>query len=161
MSRNRGHASKNRFERDYYTRYIKSKDYEPTVDESLKFEDSSDSKPDYSEPTSNKSRKISLKYQLEDYVKENWIPGVITLIVIIGGYFMVTSQITMGKIETLLFKMDEDVKEIKEDIKGTNNELSKINDQSKENSWKLDQLEKERIRSTPLPHLNKNTKDMP
>lgn len=147
MSRNKGHASKSRFERDYYTRYIKSRDYEPTVDESLKFEDSSDSKPDYSEPTTNKSRKVSLKHQLEDYIKENWIPGAIGLIVVIGGYFMGSSQISMGKIETLLFKMDEDVKEIKEDIKGSNTKLDKIDDQSKENSWKLDQIEKERERA--------------
>ncbi len=146
MSRQKGHTPKNRLERDYYTRYIKSRDYEPTVDESLKFEDSSDSKPDYSEPTTNKSRKVSLKHQLEDYLRENWIPGVIGLIVVIGGYFMISSQITMGKIETLLFKMDEDVKEIKDDIKGSNDKLDKIDDQSKENSWKLDQIEKERER---------------
>ena len=109
-----GHAGKSKSAREYYTKAIKHLDYEPTLDESLKFPESDDTQRDYSVQKSPKRRKPTIKQQFLDHWEENWVRWLIAGVGIVLLYLMVDSKIAITAINGKVDNIKEEVTELKQ-----------------------------------------------
>lgn len=115
------HVGKSSAERKYYTKAIKELRIQPTLDESLDFQESDDVSPDFTVPESTKKRRISLKYQLKEHVIENWYYWIPTILVtmVVPWFFNKFSDHNdrLIKTETRLEYTQKSIDEVKSDIK--------------------------------------------
>lgn len=122
------HVGKNNSERKFYTKAIKELRVEPTLDESLDFQESDDVSPDFTVPETTKKRRVSLKYQIREYITENWYYWLPTVIVTfaIPWFFNKFSDHNdrLIKTETRLEYTQKSIDEVKTDIKEISNKLS-------------------------------------
>ena len=121
MSRRSGHTPKSRDEKAAYVNYIKKLDYEPTKNEALDFNESSDKEPDYSIQQANKVNRLSPWERFQDHFEDNWVKWVITGIFLIISYFVVTSKVSINgldiksdQVNKSVDKIDTEVLKIKE-----------------------------------------------
>ena len=154
MRKERTHVSKTIPERDYYSKYIKSKDYEPTVDETLHFPSTDDDKKDFSNQKTNKKRKVSLQQQLSDHFEENWIKWVGGVIACVLLWLMFDSKLSINGIEYKVSSMQDDIKELKQTNKETNEHLQKQDLNIREHQVRIETLQK----GNEEPNLNDKKK---
>jgi hypothetical protein len=143
MKRENTHVPKTRPEKDYYARYIKTQDYEPTVDETLKFPSTDDDKKDFSNQKSKKKRKTSFQQKVIDHFEENWIKWLGGLIITILLWLMFDSKISIAGIDFKVGRIQEDVKELKQTDKETNDRLQRQELDIRENQIKIEGIEKD------------------
>ncbi len=115
------HTGKSRPEREYYTKAIKHLDYEPTLDESLKFPETDDTQRDYSVQKSPKRRKPTIKQQLFDHWEENWVKWLIAGVGAVLLYLMLDSKVAITAISGKVDVIKEEVTELKQ-VNKTNQE---------------------------------------
>lgn len=142
MTQRKSHTGKTKFEKDYYSRIIKNLDYEPTVDETIKFPESDDSKKDFSVAKSSSKRKISLKEKLSYHFEENWLHWVIGVVAAVLLFLMVNSKVDIKGIETNVENIKEDVEEVKGSQKEINDKLHKQDMKIQENQLRIESLSK-------------------
>jgi len=141
MTQRKGHMGKSKMERDYYSRFIKNLDYEPTIDETIKFPETDDTKRDFSLPKSSDKRKVSLKQKLSDHFEENWIRWVIGAFVVLLIFLMYDSKVDIKGIETNVDNIKEDMKDVKGSQKEIQNKLHEQDLKIQENKIKLESIE--------------------
>lgn len=136
MSRHSGHTPKSRDEKAAYVNYIRKLDYEPTKNEALDFNESSDKEPDYSIQQANKVTRLSPWERFQDHFEDNWVKWVIAGIFLIISYFVVTSKVSINglniksdQVNKSVDKIDSEVSNIKEvnhqqDLKIQKNEIN-------------------------------------
>lgn len=142
MRKNNSHVSKSRPERDYYSKYIKSQDYEPTVDETLKFPSTDDDKKDFSNSKTRKRRKLTFQQQFSDHLNENWPKWIGGSIVAILLWLMFDSKIAINGINYNVNTLKEDIQEMKQTDKETNEHLQKQDLNIRENQIRIESLQK-------------------
>ena len=142
MDRRKSHRSKSTPAREHYYRYIRTLDYEPTVDDTLPLSESNQSGEELSEPTSKRKRKINTKQYILDHLSENWLSYVIVIFAAVLVFLMYGSKIGLERISVNLDVQKEDISDLKletkQQIKKNYSQDIDIN----ENRVKLDTLER-------------------
>ena len=140
-SRNTRGAKSNR-EREAYVRYIRKQDYEPTVDDTLSFAQSSTAGEELSKPTASYKRPIRFQDQIKIYIKDHWLEGIFSIVILLLLYFMIDSKIDMAKATTQISNIEKNETNITQDL---NAKTSKDHEQDldiRENKIRIEQLEK-------------------
>jgi len=120
MIRDKGHTPKSGQEKTAYVNYIRKLDYEPTKDESLDFNESSDNEPDYSIQKANKVKRLSIWEQFQLHIEENWVKWIIAGVGIIISFFIVSSQISFSSINIKQDQTEKDINKINSNIEEIN-----------------------------------------
>ena len=126
-----------------YRRYIGVQDYQPTVDESLDFEETNQSGEDLSSIDTLKKRPIDPGEKIRDHFSNNWLVWVLCALSAGIVYLVFDSKVAFTRYETILTTQSEKLN----DIKSTENDLAK-NDhlqdlKIQENKMLLDHMKKD------------------
>lgn len=138
MTQRKGHTGKSKVEKDYYSRFIKNLDYEPTVDETIKFPETDDTKRDFSLPKSSEKRKVRLTQKISDHFNDNWLHWIIGAVAMILIFLMVDSKVDIKGIETNVDNIKDEVKDIKDSQKEIRNKLHDQDLQIQENKIRIE-----------------------
>ena len=142
MTKKKTHKGKSKPAREQYNRYIKTRDHEPTVDDTLSFSQSDQSGEELSEPTSKRKRKINTKQHILEHLSENWLNYIVAIFAIVLVYLMYDSKVDLASIVVNITAQKEDISELKLDTK---QEIKKNYSQDvdiNENRVRLDSLER-------------------
>jgi hypothetical protein len=119
MTRNPSHQKKSRGQLHEYSRGIKEQRYQPTVDDMLIFNDTTNPGEDLSAPPIQKRRPINRTAKLLDHFKRHLIPYAVTVFLAVATYFMVDSRIVVATLTerssnhtTQIDRLDNEVKEL-------------------------------------------------
>ena len=154
MRKSSQHTPKSQAEREYYSKALKHLDYQPTVDDTIKFPETDDANRDYSLPTSSVRRRPKLKQQILSHFEENWIKWLLAGISIIIFYLMVDSKIGISTIDTKVDIMKEDILELKGTEKENIERFHKQDLQLQETKLRVDAIEKRTEQEQPLTKKN-------
>jgi len=135
------HIPKSNAHREYYVKVLKNLDYEPTVDDTLKFPETDDKDKDYSLPTTEKRRRLPFKTQIREHFEENWIKYVVGIISAVLFFLMVESKIDISVIKEKINNLREDIIEVKSLTKENRNKLDNQEKEILENKYKIKYLE--------------------
>jgi len=142
MAKRKIHKGKSRSSREQYNRYIKTRDYEPTVDDTLSFSQSDQSGEELGEPTSTRKRKVNTKQYILEHLSENWLNYVVVMATIVLVYLMYDSKVDLACIDVNITAQKEDISDLeletKQQIKKNYSQDVDIN----ENRVRLDTLER-------------------
>lgn len=118
MSARTSHVGKSSYERDYYKKRINEVNYDPTNDESLEFDQSDDTKKDYSPTTGGRLQKEGLNQKISIFLKDNLFGIIISTIgsiaIFVLSFFAVTLNRESGVHEQKIENITESVKTINE-----------------------------------------------
>ena len=142
MRKTHNHTTKSKIEREYYAKALKDLDYEPTVDETIKFPETDDRKRDFSLPKSPHRRKISFKQKVSDHFEENWIKWLLTGACVVIFFLMIDSKTHIASINTKVDTIKEDVTELKKTEKENLERFHKHELELQEVKFKMEVLEK-------------------
>jgi cell division protein FtsL len=153
MSRKKTHSSKTPSEKQYYSDFIRNRDYSPTVDESLKFEETTDENSEFTIGASTKRRRKPVREQFADHLHEFWFQYLAGGVAVVFIFLMVDSKVDFARLFEKTDNIEENIKEVKTSIKDLEQEqkkeTEKINDklkqhdlELKENQIKIENLEK-------------------
>jgi hypothetical protein len=144
MKSRNSHTGKSPADKDYYARAIKRMGAEPTVDETVPFSQTDDTRQDFSVPTSRNRRPEPVFHQISEHFRENWPRWILAVAGIVLMYLMGDSRATVASIDTKVQYIQEDIK----DLKQSNREnLQKIQNQElqvQKNEMRIDNLEKKK-----------------
>jgi len=130
MKRNlSGHTGKNRDERKVYSDYIKSQDYTPTVDESLKFNDTTDDDNEFSVEKNKKRRKRPFREIIQEKLEENWFQIILSIVAFVLVFFTIDAKVGLAKLFERTENINSTLGDIKNEIKDNNSELVKSIDE--------------------------------
>lgn len=124
MTNRNVHVGKSQQEKDFYGRYIKSLDYEPTLDESIDFASTEKAGEELSESSSKRAPRGRLKYNLVSYFSEHWLEWVIGALVIISLFLINESRITTTIMSKNIEDTNKNVDEVTTDIKEINTKVN-------------------------------------
>lgn len=140
-----GHTPKSAPERQYYNEFIKNRDFIPTVDESLNFEETTDHAHEFKIEENKRRRPKPIKDQLSEHFKDNWIVYTIGLFAVIFSYFMIDAKIDIAKLFVKSDNIENKIDNLSSDIKETNKsleeKLNKITDKNHEQDMKIKENE--------------------
>jgi len=142
MRKTSPHAGKSKAEKEYYSKALKHLDYQPTVDETIKFPETDDADKDYSIPTSTHRRRTNLKQQICDYFEDNWIKWLLAGIGAVIFYLMVGAKISISTVETKVDIIMEDVTDLKKVEKEHQERFHQQDLQIQESRLRIQALEK-------------------
>lgn len=145
-SRQSGHNTKNRLEKEQYVKYIKTQDYEPTKEEGLNFKDSSDKDEDFSIGKTEKPRRLSIVEQIKEHFQSKWIEWLIGGLSVVLIFFTFSAKFQLNTHE---IKIDQN----KTDIDAVN---SKVENIEKQNTNQDLQIQENKIR---LEYIDKPKND--
>ncbi len=114
------HVAKNPAEKRFYHDYIKNQDYVPTVDESLKFKETTDQDKEFQVNENERRRPKPVIEQLKDHISEHWVAWVIGVITVAFSYFMVNSKVDIARIFEKTENIEKRIDNISDDIKEIN-----------------------------------------
>lgn len=143
MRKTSQHVGKSNAEREYYSKALKHLDYQPTVDETMKFPETDDAARDYSIPTSTHRRKTPIKQQLIDHFEDNWIKWVLIVASIMFSYLMIDSKISISTLGIKIDVIKDDVSELKKAEKDNLERFHQQDLQIQEARLKIDAFEKQ------------------
>lgn len=146
MARNTGHTTKSKVEKDFYTRYIKEQDYEPTIDDSLPFKTSNDKSEDFTLQQAERKRKEPTKDIVIRHLEENWVKWIFSVVGVALFYFFITFQVNLSKTETKSLENEKDITTLDSKVEKTTERLDKEIDKLED---KID-LEKEKNQQQDL-----------
>jgi hypothetical protein len=105
MSRSRSsHVSKSQGERHAYNRYISKTDSQPTLDERLDFDTSSELREELGKPNSERERTVPFQNKLKDFFSQHWLEWGLAIMVMIAVYLVYDSR---SKIEIVDYKVSD------------------------------------------------------
>ena len=132
MGRNSGHNSKSKAQRDFYTKYIKEQNYEPTIDESLSFDNSNNKEEDFSLQRAPRKRRESNSEIFKRHFSENWLTWLVSVIGISLFYFFVTFQLNLSKIDSKSNENEKDISnldsKIDKEVNKKDSQIEKLED---------------------------------
>ena len=137
------HAGKSKKEKEYYKMAIHKLDYEPTVDDSLKFPASDSTEEDLSVSKTQKMQTINKVDKIAEYIKNNWINWVIMIIAAALSFFIYHFNGDMGEVKGRLFGVSENINRIESLVKENIDENHKQDLLINENKIRMNFLEKE------------------
>jgi hypothetical protein len=143
MKRTDRHVGKSFREREYYSKKIRGLDYEPTIDETLKFDESDESKKDFSLPTTRATRPRKVSERITDHLKENWIAWIFALIGLTIVYYGFTFNRALGTLEGIMGELRDTVKNMHENFKGLDDKFHSHDLEIQKNSLKIEQIERD------------------
>jgi cell division protein FtsL len=139
MSRHsNSHIPKSGAEKRYYNDFIKSQDYVPTVDESLKFSETTDEQNEFKVEKNKKPRKKSFKEQISDHFGEHWIYYVIGVVTIVISFLMIDSKVDIARIFEKNSTIEKNIETISTDIKELDKKITDDIDELKETNHDQD-----------------------
>lgn len=145
MGRNTGHTAKNKAQKDFYTKYIKEQNYEPTVDDSLDFDTSNDKDEDFSLQKATRKRKEPKKDIILRHFEENWVRWLFSFVGVALVYFFFTFQVNLSKTDIRSLENEKDITNLDSETDKTkerlNNKIEKIDNKieiEKEKNQKQD-----------------------
>jgi len=100
MSRREKHVGKSQNAREFYSRYLKNIDCEPTVDDLIALAPSTEGGEELREPTSNRKRTVSASQKLQEHFQEHWVEWLFGSIVAITAWSVIYARIDLARIET-------------------------------------------------------------
>jgi hypothetical protein len=145
MRESKNHTSKNFNEKESYRRYIKQTDYEPTVDETLKFNSTDEQQKGLAQTTAG-YRGISLHTSVTNHLKEHWGEYLIAFLLIIMSYFMYESKIDINGINIKVNSIEDDVKELKTEQKELNQKNHEQDLKIQKNDLKIEEIDKAQMK---------------
>lgn len=135
-------GSKSNREREAYVRYIRKQNYEPTVDDTLPFAQSSIGGEELSKPTTSHKRPINLQDQIKTYIADHWLEGIFSLVILLLLYFMIDAKIDMAKASTQISTIEKNETTIIQDLKTNDTKDHEQDLDIRENKIRIGQLEK-------------------
>ena len=139
MGRNsNSHVSKSGMEKKYYNDFIKSQDYIPTVDESLKFEETTDENNEFKVEANNKPRHKSFKEQFSEHFGEHWIYYVVGVVTLVISFLMVESKVDIARIFEKTSGIEKNIEKVSSDIKDLDSKIDKGIDELKDENHDQD-----------------------
>ena len=102
MSNRYSHTGKSTQQKEAYKRYIPKIDYEPTLDDSLEFNNTEKAGEDLSESTIKRKRPVSINYIVSEHLRENWLKYLIGGLLIIG-LFLINDKISISPASKFLW----------------------------------------------------------
>lgn len=142
MRKSTSHAAKTKSEREYYSKAIRNLDYEPTVDDAIKFPETDEGKSDYSLQRSIHKRRINLKQRVLDHMEENWIKWVLAGTAIVIGYLVYDSKINISVLMTKVETIVSEISELKNNEKANVEKLHQHDLEIQEAKFKIESVEK-------------------
>lgn len=147
MARGKGHTTKNRLEKEHYVKYIRTQDYEPTKEEGLNFNDSSDKEEDFSVSKTNKPRRLSFKDQVKEHFSNHWLEWLIGGLTAILIFFTFSAKLELSNHEI----------KIEQNEKGIESTTKKIEEIQKDNTRQDLEIQEVKIRQEYLEKSKKDT----
>ncbi|HEY3402585.1 MAG TPA: hypothetical protein VGK59_04300 [Ohtaekwangia sp.] len=155
MSRRKTHTAKSQSEKQYYSDFIRNRDYSPTVDDSLKFEETTDENSEFKVGSNVRRRGRPLGEQFGDHMHEFWFQYLSGGVALVFIFLMIDSKVDFARLFEKTDHIEQQIQDVKEEIKDVEQlqkrESEKIYDELKEHELKLretqiniDNLEKRR-----------------
>jgi len=111
------HVAKSLDQRSAYARYIKSLDYDPTVDESLEFDSTENAVEELGESRGTRPGEKSSKGAISAHFRSHWIEWIIAAMVIIGLYLINESRVTISILGKSVEENTDSIKDIQTDVR--------------------------------------------
>jgi cell division protein FtsL len=157
MKRNlSGHVGKTRSEKQFYSDYIKSKDYTPTVDDSLKFNETTDDENEFALEKNKKRRKRPIGEILSEKWEEYWFHVISGIVALVLSFFMIDAKVGLAQLFERTNNINSNVNEVKSLIKETKDEINNSLEKIEDANHQQDLLIKEN--QIKIEHENKNGK---
>lgn len=102
MSKRNLHVPKSPQHRQAYHKYIETLDYEPTVDDRLNFQQTSQTGEDLREQTTARKRPAPMGQQLRDHMRSNWPVWALAIIGMAIVYLLFDSKVASARLTTQL-----------------------------------------------------------
>ena len=153
------HVAKNPAEKKFYHDYIKNQDYVPTVDESLKFKETTDQDKEFQVSENTKRRPKPVLEQIKDHISEHWVAWVIAVVTVVFSYFMVNSRVDIARIFEKTDNIEKSMDNISDDLKEMNaNTEQKIDEIETKNHEQDIEIKENELRLEYSSAGQKNTK---
>lgn len=136
MSKRDSHAGKPYYQKEAYARYLLEEDYEPTLDDSLQFDNTGKAGEDLTESTIKRKRSINIKYNFMEHLREHWFKYILSGLVIIGVYLVFDSRYEFKLIDYKLSVITKSVDKIDQKIESHGKNII-------ENNIKIEAIEKQ------------------
>lgn len=138
MKKKNNHKQKNSSERNAYGRYIKQRNYEPTMDEALEFDESANSEAYYSTQNSGSSRKRKFNDQFKDHFTENYMNWLFGLALFIGVYMIFDSKLNFAVLFERTDQMSNKIDKIESKQIHQNSQIQEQNLKIQKNALKIE-----------------------
>lgn len=142
MSKRKLHVGKTPYQKSAYHKYIQRMDLEPTLDDSVNFNDSAKGGEELSEPTSKRKRKIKTKDRIANHFSDNWVIWISGIFVFALMYFMIDSKIDFAKLDVNLNNQVEKIGTIHNSSLSNKKQNHKQDLQINENKLRIEFIEK-------------------
>lgn len=142
MAGRKGHTTKSPLERQQYVKYIKEQDYEPTKEEGLNFNDSSDKDEDYSVGKTNKPRRLSFTEQVKDHLLSHWVEWLIAGVSLVLVFFTFSAKFELNTHDIKIEQNKSDIESANKRIEGVEKQNTQQDLQIQENKIRLEYIGK-------------------
>ncbi len=135
------HIAKTPKHKEYYMKNLKNMDYEPTIDEAIKFQDTDDNERDFSIPKSSNARPLPFFDQLKNHFEKNWIGYVISIGCLVLIFLMFDSKKEFSRIDITINNVKEDVTELKVICKENSDKIHKTELELLDEKYRIKSIE--------------------
>ncbi len=134
------HIGKSREQRQSYGRYIRSLDYEPTIEEGIDFGSTEKGGEELSESTSQRKSRGYTKNRIREHIKDHWIEWIIGGLIVFGLFLINESRITTAIMGNTLTDTKTKVEGLNTDIRNLDQKIDNLELQSVINSKDIEFL---------------------
>lgn len=110
------HVPKSEQMKKNYMRYIGTMDYQPTVDERLDFNHTSQSGEDLSTTPTIKKRPLTLSESIKKHFSNNWLVWILAILAAGILYLVSDSKVAFTRFETMLNASNEKIQDSKSSV---------------------------------------------
>ncbi len=136
------HAGKSSDQRAEYIKNLNARDVEPTIDERLVVDRSSDSRRTNATAIPKPRRRpAGFSSVARSHLRDNWIKYVITIVIGIILYFTTSFSRDLGAIYTKLDELKDDIKQIRFETATLNTKVYEIDMQILRQKLKIEEIE--------------------
>jgi hypothetical protein len=143
MNPREAHVGKSFPQKQGYWRYISEQDYEPTVDEKLPFNQTTESGEELRESSGRRRSGIALRTRLIDHLSENWFNWLVGAVAVILLWLMFDSKNAISIINERISSLKESIASIKAVVDSNTNAEHQNDLQINENRLKIEFLQKQ------------------
>jgi len=136
------HIGKTQEQRQAYGRYLKSLDYEPTLEEGIDFGSTENGGEELSESTSKRRPKGYIRNIMRDHFSDHWLEWVFGGLLLIGLFLINESRVTTTIMNNTLSSTSESVDKIEEKVDKMEDKLEVLNLQTVINTKDIEFLKK-------------------
>lgn len=144
VTRNPSHQNKQRGHLEEYNRAIKRQRYEPTIDQSLDFRETSAPGVDLTEPVPQKRRVVDVRAQIEAYIKEHWIAWVVGIVCVAFVFLLVDAKVDFARLFSRAEEHERQIERIEHSVERANEKNVEQDLSIQANEIRLDNLERNR-----------------